>query len=183
MVEFDFIENARKRELEQLLERKEHTDEVLLVLCSNAPITDNPYFQVFNLEDDETDIFTVIAGKHRCVRLTDDNVREALLLSTFIDIIPFQIAKLVDYPDADEAEIAASKLEGAKVMSYLRIAAEVDHLDFIKKNMSDDELAHNLAARQTKERQKKDGSINELLDFDSSALLVAEDDMIGEEDE
>nr|QYF49743.1 MAG: hypothetical protein 3 [Guangxi cystovirus 11] len=171
-----YIDDVKKRERDETLEKARSFDSVLMVTYSSELFEDEDLKPVEPKESTRDCISLACDTDIKCLLLNDssEHVQFATMIATFPLAFERDIKFLSGLPGQDGSKVV-SQIGGLDRVPYSRFRADLDSLKFMRSQMTEEELEVN-ASKLEHSKRGSDKSGMELIDFDSALSSLEEDD-------
>nr|QYF49788.1 MAG: hypothetical protein 2 [Guangxi cystovirus 16] len=171
-----YIDDVRKRERDETLEKARSFDSVLMVTYSSELFEDEDLKPVEPKESTRDCISLACDTDVKCLLLNDssEHVQFAMMIAAFPLAFERDIKFLSGLPGQEGSKVV-SQIGGLDRVPYSRFRADLDSMKFMRSQMTEEELEVN-ASKLEHSKRGSDKSGMELIDFDSALSSLEEDD-------
>jgi hypothetical protein len=168
----DYISDMSKNQRLELQNRLAQYETSILLMSHNGDV---PTIAGFNVVRITTMMDLVKVGLPAVAVLGDDAQDLAYVIGARPLAIGANVIRIVDVPGQQPSILVNAELGALHEVSMVRVLNDIADEALVKANMTEAELAHSATKRQESQRQRSDGSVRPLVDFDHGDISDADE--------
>lgn len=168
----DFITDMGKNQRLELQNRLAQYETSILVMSHNGDVPAIVGFNVLRV----TTMLDLVKVQLPAVAVLGDDAQDlAFLIGARPLAIGANVIRVVDVPGQLPSVLVDAELGALHEVSMVRVLNDIADEELVRANMTAAELQHSATKRQEAQRQRKDGTVRPLVDFDHGDISDDDD--------